>query len=260
MTGGEYRCRVCGLLQPEAIWGADGQCPTYDICQCCGCEFGYTDSSVEAIRRHRERWLARDEAWSDVTTRPTGWSRDAQLALLPAFYLRVLPGLSGTGPAPLSFTATEMGAHAEGLVVEFTLPTSETWVGNFQPGAEGTSVALAAPDATQAIVVSRGQGYVVDPTTRTLVRYFGGAICEVLFLPEQPALIVGNGLWFERVEKGETVWKSRRISWDGMMGVRVAGSTVVGEAYNPMTDDWTPFEIDIETGEVRGGTYPAQLP
>lgn len=87
-----------------------------------------------------------------------------------------------------------------------------------------------------------------------------GTICDVRFLPEEGALIVGNGLWFERVEKGEIVWKSRRISWDGMMNVTVAAATLVGEAYDPMTDAWTPFEVDVETGELRGGSYPLELP
>jgi len=35
---------------------------------------------------------------------------------------------------------------------------------------------------------------------------------------------------------------------------------LVGEAYDPMTDDWAPFEVDIETGELRGGSYPPELP
>jgi len=256
VTGGEYRCRVCGLLQIEAIWGADGQCPTYCICECCGCEFGYEDCSVEGIRRHRERWLAGDGAWFEAAKRPTNWSRDAQLTLLPEFYLRVLPGLRGTDPNPVPFSAAGLGTHAEGFVVEFTLPTAEKWVGNFQPGAGGASVVLAAPDAALVIVVSGGQGYVVAPRTRSLVRCFGGTISEVLYLPEQPALLVGNGLWFERVEKGESVWTSRRVSWDEMLNVTVTDSTLVGEAYDPMTNDWIPFEVDLETGDVRGGSYP----
>ena len=36
-----YVCRVCGAEQPEAPWGDDGETPTYDICNCCGVEFGY---------------------------------------------------------------------------------------------------------------------------------------------------------------------------------------------------------------------------
>jgi hypothetical protein len=259
VTGGEYQCRVCGLLQPEAIWGTDGQCPTYCICDCCGCEFGYEDSSLEGIRRHRESWLRGDGVWFEADKKPSDWNRDEQLALVPAFYLRVLAGLPGTGPPPLPFSATGTGTHAEGFVVEFTLPTSETWVGNFQPGAGGASLALATPDAAHALVVSAGQGYVVEPTERALLRCFGASISDVLFLPEQGALILGNGLWFERVEKGALVWKSRRISWDGMMNVTVAGATLAGEAYDPMTDAWMPFEVDVETGQLRGGSYPLEV-
>ena len=89
------------------------------------------------------------------------------------------------------------------------------------------------------------------------MRCFGGTISEVLFLPEQRALIVGNGLWFERVEKGESVSTSRRVSWDGMLNVTVTDSTLVGEAYDPMTNDWIPFEVDLETDDLRGGEIRA---
>ena len=84
---------------------------------------------MEGIRRHRERWLAGGGAWFEAAKRPTNWNRDAQLSLLPAFYLRVLPGLPGTGPNPVPFSAAGIGTHAEGFVVEFTLPTAEkgTW-------------------------------------------------------------------------------------------------------------------------------------
>ncbi|WP_407906848.1 hypothetical protein [Escherichia coli] len=49
--GGCEVCRVCGAEQPEAPWGDDGETPTYDICNCCGVEFGYEDSTVQSIKK-----------------------------------------------------------------------------------------------------------------------------------------------------------------------------------------------------------------
>lgn len=40
-------CRVCGLDQDENPWGEDNASPTFDICACCGTEFGYHDFTLE---------------------------------------------------------------------------------------------------------------------------------------------------------------------------------------------------------------------
>ncbi|TWT74503.1 hypothetical protein Pla123a_33260 [Posidoniimonas polymericola] len=50
-------------------------------------------------------------------------------------------------------------------------------------------------------------------------------------------------------------WKTRRLSWDGFRELRVAGSSLFGEAYTPMGDSWHEFEVDLETGEAVGGSY-----
>jgi hypothetical protein len=84
LVGGEMRCRVCGLPQRQPIWGLDGACPTYDICACCGCEFGNEDSLPEGIRRHRETWMASGE-WFDREKRPNNWSKQQQLQNVPQF-------------------------------------------------------------------------------------------------------------------------------------------------------------------------------
>jgi hypothetical protein len=56
-------CRVCGKIQDDPPWGEDGKCPNYDICDCCGVEFGYGDCTLKAIRASRERWLANGGEW-----------------------------------------------------------------------------------------------------------------------------------------------------------------------------------------------------
>ncbi len=45
----EHNCRVCGLYIDDLPWGEDGNCPTYEICSCCGVEFGNEDYTVESV-------------------------------------------------------------------------------------------------------------------------------------------------------------------------------------------------------------------
>ncbi len=57
MPNDQLTCHVCGLVQDEPPWGGDGRTPTFDICDCCGVEFGYEDSTLESVRRYRKAWL-----------------------------------------------------------------------------------------------------------------------------------------------------------------------------------------------------------
>lgn len=81
-----YVCRVCGAEQPEAPWGDDGETPTYDICNCCGVEFGYEDSTVQSIKKYRAKWLDSGAKWMNKKSEPQNWSVDEQLAHIPLKY------------------------------------------------------------------------------------------------------------------------------------------------------------------------------
>ncbi|HFL5176001.1 TPA: hypothetical protein ACYUX6_005182, partial [Escherichia coli] len=84
--GGCEVCRVCGAEQPEAPWGDDGETPTYDICNCCGVEFGYEDSTVQSIKKYRAKWLDSGAKWMNKKSEPQNWSVDEQLAHIPLKY------------------------------------------------------------------------------------------------------------------------------------------------------------------------------
>jgi hypothetical protein len=255
---GEIRCRVCGLRHDEAIWDEDGQTPTFATCACCGCTFGREDRTPEEIRAHRDRWRLHGEAWFDESKKPEGWRIEEQILFIPRFTFRVLPGLQGAGPGPVSFTfAGSARQHAEGFVVEFMRITGGSWVGNFQRGIGTKSAAMPEPLRTdRAIVIAGGTGYLVELESRALVRTFGGAINDVLYLPSHEALIFGNGLWFECANPDGLRWKTQRISWDGMQGVRLEGERILGEAFDTAKGQWLPFDVDVVTGDVVGGADP----
>lgn len=80
-----WLCFVCGLSLKgldDAPWGSSGTEFTFNMCPCCGVEFGYGDSSLNGIRRWRERWLA-DPRWHRPEACPRGWSLTYQLEQLP---------------------------------------------------------------------------------------------------------------------------------------------------------------------------------
>ena len=168
----------------------------------------------------------------------------------------VLEGLPVYGPMAVPFSATGQGTHREGLVVRFS-PVTGTWVGNFQRGLTSLDDVCAHPDGRHVVVVAGGTAYLVDVENRSLVAHFGAQIEQVLPVPANGYVLVGNGLWFEALGPAGTAWRSRRISWDGMRNISLAGTVVRGEAYAPEGPDgsWYPFELDAMTGTVSGGSY-----
>lgn len=51
-------CRVCGLEQPYPQYGESGRVPTFEICPCCGVDFGYEDATIAGTVRFRNAWMA----------------------------------------------------------------------------------------------------------------------------------------------------------------------------------------------------------
>ncbi|MDB4970150.1 MAG: hypothetical protein JWN44_5839, partial [Myxococcales bacterium] len=94
-----------------------------------------------------------------------------------------------------------------------------------------------------------------DPESRALVTSFGAQIEIVILDQDRHQLIIGNGLWFEALGASGMIWRSRRLSWDGVRNVRIGDSHLRGEAWNPVDDCWNEFTLDLQSGNVVGGSY-----
>jgi hypothetical protein len=160
---------------------------------------------------------------------------------------------------PETFSATGQGKHREGFVVEFSPAEGQRWVGNFQPGLTGFSGVFHEPGTERLVVTASGKGYVIEPATRQCVREFGRQVEEVLAVPEG-TLIFSNGLWLEALGPRGLVWKSRRLSWDGIDRLRLEGDRIEGLGLDVINDKWLPFSVDLTNGEASGGACPPELP
>lgn len=79
-------CRVCGFDLLEPPWGEDGHSPTFNICPCCGAEFGYHDCTEIAVQIHREKWMSNGMKWFENKCRPEDWEPQIQLKNIPRKY------------------------------------------------------------------------------------------------------------------------------------------------------------------------------
>lgn len=141
-------------------------------------------------------------------------------------------------------------------MVEFISDSGDIWVGNFAKGwISGLNAIHCELGAKAIVVVAGGAGYIIDVNERRLVRDLFGNIQDILFVAEFGAIIVSNGFWLEAFNAHQIIWKSRRFSWDGIRHIACSGVIVTGEAFDPMSDKWFPFRVDLSSGEVEGGSY-----
>lgn len=74
-------CPVCGfseLLEPP--YDNEGGSPSYEICPCCGFEYGFHDMSEGiSFEQYRDNWIKSGGSWKDNSKRPSEWSLSEQL-------------------------------------------------------------------------------------------------------------------------------------------------------------------------------------
>lgn len=166
---------------------------------------------------------------------------------------RILSGLPAYGPMPEQFSDTGQGTHREGLAIEFRPSSDSTWVGNFQPGFTDFHAALAHPDGHHVVVIAGGTAYIIDPITRRCVESFGADFSEILLPDSHPLLVLSSGIDLLALDATGNAWRTGRISIDGIRSLRFEGGKILGEGWWGSDDEnWSTFEVSIETGEVTG--------
>jgi hypothetical protein len=75
----KHTCPVCGYAGLDEAPYDEFGCSSYDICPCCGTEFGYDDSSV-AHDDLRKKWVSNGMPWwSKHLTAPSDWDPIEQM-------------------------------------------------------------------------------------------------------------------------------------------------------------------------------------
>ena len=168
----------------------------------------------------------------------------------------VLPGLPAYGPLPKLFSGTGSGTYREGLVVRFFPDSSETWVGNFQPGLTSYGGVFLHPDKRHVVVISGGTAYVIDPEARHPAKILSGFIESCLEVSD--SLLFSNSIRLELIGATNS-WHTRRLAWDGIRVVQIVDDFVAGEAAH-FDDSWHSFRVSLADGQAFGGAYDGPEP
>lgn len=74
-----YICPVCGYDKLSEEPYDDGENPSYEICPCCGFEFGFDDQSRKlTYEEYRNQWIAEGMQWFNPSKKPDNWDYKKQ--------------------------------------------------------------------------------------------------------------------------------------------------------------------------------------
>lgn len=78
-------CLVCGYNElTELPYDVTGN-PSYEICSCCGYEFGFDDHSLNMIfEDYRRQWIVEGAQWFSPNQKPLHWNLKDQLKNIEA--------------------------------------------------------------------------------------------------------------------------------------------------------------------------------
>jgi len=145
----------------------------------------------------------------------------------------------------------------DGLIVQLSPHLHDSWIGVFAFGTispKGKIGLYSWPISNCLCVVSLGRGYLVrvdKPTSYEVIS--AEPILDVVPVPDRDLVIFANYTELIAYGKSGVVWKSKRISWDGIKITGVSSDHIEGEVWNPRDDATTSFRVKLIDGSHEGG-------
>lgn len=170
----------------------------------------------------------------------------------------ILDGLPPYGPMYIPISKSAEKFYNEGFVVRFFRNDGSNWVGNFKTGWTKYSDVFELPNTDKIIVIAYGQGYIITTEDQRTIATFGIGITKII-RTDNDRFIAVDQTDLAIIEDDGTIWRSERISWDGLEDLTFKNNTVTGLSFGPMelNDSGVPFSFDLDTKELTGGSYPS---
>jgi len=168
-------------------------------------------------------------------------------------YLAELP----PGPHRHFYFPGGTAAGGDGHVVRVRPHGAEPWVGTFTFGRvspNGKNGLFTWPDPNCLCVVSVGDGYIVRvdaPTDFQVVR--ARPILDVRPILAKRIVVFANFTELVAYGRSGVLWRTGRLSWEGIDVARVTDTHIEGTVWDPRSDAKVEFIVDLETGRHQGG-------
>ena len=117
------------------------------------------------------------------------------------------------------------------------------------------------PDGRRIVIISGGDGYIIDPEVPGRAERVAVGIMELMHTRD--LLLLVSLTKIQAIAAEGLRWSTRRIAWDEMRNLRIDEDRQLlsGEAWKngimsiSQPDRWLPFEVDLRSGAVTGGSY-----
>jgi hypothetical protein len=146
----------------------------------------------------------------------------------------------------------------DGLLIKVSPQVGMPWLGIFAFGYNSPNVVTgiyACPNSISVCVVSAGQGYIVrtdDPHVwEEVIAY---PILDVRSLHMSKLLIFSDFTEIVAYGLGGMVWKTSRLSSDGLKIIEATPDYIRGLAWDAPQQQEVEFLIDVRTGRHEGGS------
>jgi hypothetical protein len=177
------------------------------------------------------------------------YPHEGRLPLIPAEVLTSPP----SGEAVLAFPPDGKDSGRGRIFLRIGVGQG-SWIGSFEIGDMSVSTIFIMPDGKHLFVSAEGAGYIIEVKSRRLVEQIGTDVAGVTRDGPMTVFIVDhNGMSLEAFGTNGRLWKTDTISFRGFRNTALTDTSITGEARHPSRLGWTPFAVDLATGEVRFG-------
>jgi len=187
------------------------------------------------------------------------WDESLEKYVLEEFrILSVIPADS----IPKKFIATEIKSHKKELFLEIIPDPGINWIASFQPGISDFSTIYSHPNRIDLIIISKGQGYIINPENQELLETFGGHITSTIeeidkYLKqdfpkkriESPLILFVNNSYLICYDQEGFIWENTDIYWNNIRKIKIYSSKVILGEFFSNEEYWMPFWLNIKTGE-----------
>lgn len=148
-----------------------------------------------------------------------------------------------------------------GIYLRVTVPGSANWIGFFARGFDAAEVAngiYSCPEAGTLCAVVGGYAYVVESRNPQRWRQVEQRpVVQVRSVPELQRLLFVGFTSITLLEESGRIWTTERLSWEGLTISKIGDGKLFGLGWDMMTDKEVSFEVDLITGNAKGGARPA---
>ncbi len=153
---------------------------------------------------------------------------------------------------PISGSIDEVHFESIGncIWVRFSTNNAGEWCGVFGHGPGPTADTAVINRNGECFVIAHGQGYLIDINTRRLLHKTENRVLStVVSIPEKNVFLAFDWTNLFAYSATGLVWKSKRISVDGIKITKINLSKVFGQVYD--LQGWVDFELDTDTWNYR---------